>query len=127
MQSNETWHCLEADCFMPRATAAETADRVDALQMKLLAGEPHAECLTFARQQWGVSRLPGYRLLAWNIQTLIAAAGQAKEQGNPWCGGGVRQTTQLVGRDGGGLGVTAAGSRRSNCDGPRPYKRRLER
>jgi len=38
---------------MTRATAAETADRIDALQMKLLVGEPNAECLTFARQQWG--------------------------------------------------------------------------
>jgi len=32
-----------------------------------LLGEPNAECLTFARQQWGVSRAQGYRLLkrAW--------------------------------------------------------------
>jgi len=66
--------------------------------MKLLAGEPHAECLTFARQQWGVSRPPSYRLLAWSIQTLIAGARQAKEQGNPGavvaC---VRQLDWLVG------------------------------
>jgi len=48
---------------MTRATAAETADRIDALEMKLLAGEPNAECLTFARQQWGVSRAQGYRRL----------------------------------------------------------------
>ena len=61
--------------------------------------------LTFARQQWGVSRAQGYRLLkrawtqikadvdetgidrqellAWSIQTLMAAAGQAKQQKNP--------------------------------------------
>jgi len=44
---------------MTRATAAETADRIDALEMKLLAGELNAECLTFARQQWG--GCPGLR------------------------------------------------------------------
>jgi len=48
---------------MARATAAETADRIDALQMKPLVGEPNAECLTFARQQWEMSRAQGYRLL----------------------------------------------------------------
>ena len=62
-------------------------------------------CLTFARQAWGVSRSQGYRLLkkawqqikndidesgidrqellSWSIQTLMAAAGQAMQQGNP--------------------------------------------
>ena len=92
---------------MARATAAETSDRIDALQGMILEGEPNTACLTFARQQWGISRAQGYKLLkrawtqikddvdddetgidrlellAWSIQTLMAAAGQAKQQKNP--------------------------------------------
>ena len=90
---------------MARATAAETSDRIDALQGMILEGEPNTACLTFARQQWGISRAQGYKLLkrawtqikddvdetgidrlellAWSIQTLMAAAGQAKKQKNP--------------------------------------------
>jgi hypothetical protein len=71
----------------------------------ILAGQPNTACLTFARQTWGVSRAQGYRLLkkawvqikddidesgidrqellSWSIQTLMAAAGQAKQQKNP--------------------------------------------
>ena len=67
--------------------------------------EPNTACLEFARQQWGISRAQGYKLLkrawaqikadvdktgidrqemlAWSIQTLMAAAGQAMEQKNP--------------------------------------------
>ena len=90
---------------MPRATAIDIADRIDQLQGMILAGEPNTACLTFARQTWGVSRAQGYRLLkkawqqikndidksgidrqellSWSIQTLMAAAGQAMQQGNP--------------------------------------------
>ena len=90
---------------MARATASETSDRIDALQGMILEGEPNTACLTFARQQWGISRAQGYKLLkrawsqikddvdetgidrlellAWSIQTLMAAAGQAKQQKNP--------------------------------------------
>ena len=90
---------------MARATAAETSDRIDALQGMILEGEPNNVCLTFARHQWGISRAQGYKLLkrawsqikddvdetgidriellAWSIQTLMAAAGQAKQQKNP--------------------------------------------
>ena len=90
---------------MARATAAETADRIHTLQGLILEGEPNSPCLNFARQEWGVSRAQGYRLLkrawtqikadvdetgidrqellAWSIQTLMAAAGQAKQQKNP--------------------------------------------
>ena len=90
---------------MSRATAAETYDRIDALQGMILEGEPNTACLTFVRQQWGISRAQGYKLLkrAWSqikddvdetgidrlellalsIQTLMAAAGQAKQQKNP--------------------------------------------
>ena len=90
---------------MARATAAETSERIDTLQGLILEGEPNTACLTFARQEWGVSRAQGYRLLkrawtqikadvdetgidrqellAWSIQTLIASAGQAKQQKNP--------------------------------------------
>ena len=87
------------------ATAAETADRIEQLQGMILAGQPNTACLTFARQTWGVSRSQGYRLLkkawqqikndidesgidrqellSWSIQTLMGAAGQAMQQGNP--------------------------------------------
>ena len=80
---------------MARATAAETTDRIDTLLGLILEGEPNTACLTFARQEWGVSRAQGYRLLkrawtqikadvdetgidrqellAWSIQTLMAA------------------------------------------------------
>ena len=90
---------------MARATTAETSDRIDALQLMILEGEPNNICLQFARQQWGISRAQGYKLLkrawrqihddveetginraemlAWAIQTLMAAAGQAKQQKNP--------------------------------------------
>ena len=90
---------------MARATAQETAERIDLLQVMILEGEPNSSCLTFARQQWGISRAQGYKLLkrawvqihddveetgierpemlAWSIQTLMAAAGQAKQQKNP--------------------------------------------
>ena len=90
---------------MARATSAETAERVEHLQGMILAGQPNTACLTFARQTWGVSRAQGYRLLkkawaqikddidesgldrqellSWSIQTLMAAAGQAKAQRNP--------------------------------------------
>ena len=52
---------------MPKATAAETAERIERLQEMILTGEPNTSCLTFARQTWGISRAQGYRLLkeAW--------------------------------------------------------------
>ena len=90
---------------MPKATTAETAERIEQLQGLILAGEPNTACLTYARQTRGVSRSQGYRLLkrawrqvhddiegpdldrqemlAWCVQTLIETAGQAKAQRNP--------------------------------------------
>ena len=90
---------------MPKATAAETFDRIDRLQEMILNGEPNTVCLVYARQTWGVSRAQGYKLvkrawaqikddidetgvdrqelLSWSIQTLMAAAGQAMQQKNP--------------------------------------------
>jgi len=90
---------------MERATATETADRVELLAGMILAGSNNTECLVYARQTWGVSRAQGYKLvkrawaqikddvdetgidrlelLAWSIQTLMSAAGQAKQQKNP--------------------------------------------
>ena len=87
---------------MARATATETADRVDQLQEMILAVQSNAVCLTFMRQTWGASRAQGYRLLkkawaqikddidesgidrqellSWSTQTLMAAAGQAMQQ-----------------------------------------------
>ena len=89
---------------MARATATETADRVELLAGMILAGSNNTECLVYARQTWGVSRAQGYKLvkrawaqikddidesgidrqelLSWSIQTLMAAAGQAMQQKN---------------------------------------------
>ena len=51
----------------PRSTASVTRDRVDELQRLILEGNPNSSCVAFARQQWGVSRSQGYRLIrkAW--------------------------------------------------------------
>ena len=90
---------------MARATAQETADRVELLAGMILAGSNNTECLVYARQAWGVSRSQGYRLikrawrqihddiegpdldrqemLAWYFHTLLETAGQAKAQRNP--------------------------------------------
>ena len=90
---------------MARATARETADRVELLAGMIPAGSNNTECLAFARQTWGVSRSQGYKLLklawqqikndidesgidrqellSWVIQTLITASGQAMKQKNP--------------------------------------------
>ena len=60
-----------ADCkvllAMPKATAAETFDRIDRLQEMILNGEPNTVCLVYARQTWRVSRAQGYNLVkrAW--------------------------------------------------------------
>ena len=90
---------------MAKATAAETAERIERLQEMILSGEPNTACLAYARQTWGVSRAQGYKLvkrawaqikddidetgidrqelLSWVIQTLITASGQAMKQKNP--------------------------------------------
>ena len=90
---------------MPRATATDPGERGEELQGMILAGQSNTVCLAFMRQTWGVSRAQGYRLLkkawaqlkddidetgidrqellSWSIQTLMAAAGQAMQQGNP--------------------------------------------
>ena len=90
---------------MPKATAAETTERIERLQGMILRGEPNTACLAYARHTWGVSRAQGYKLvkrawaqikddidesgidrqelLSWSIQTLMAAAGQAMQQKNP--------------------------------------------
>ena len=91
---------------MARATAKQTADRIDHLQGMILEGEPNTSCLTFMRQTWGLSRAQGYRLLkkawvqihddveetgiersemlAWAVQSLMAAAGQAYHPSDSW-------------------------------------------
>lgn len=90
---------------MARATAQETADRVELLAGMILDGSNTAACLAYARETWGVSRAQGYKLvkrawvqikddvgqidldrqemLAWCVQTLLETAGQAKAQRNP--------------------------------------------
>ena len=90
---------------MPKATAAETAERVEKLQLMILEGRTTTECLAYTGQTWGVRRSQGYallkrawqqikldidktgidrqELLSWSIQTLMAAAGQGIKQKNP--------------------------------------------
>ena len=90
---------------MPKATAAETSERIEQLQEMILKGEPNNACLAHTRNTWGLSRAQGYKLikrawqqikldidesgidrqelLSWSIQTLMAAAGQAMQQKNP--------------------------------------------
>ena len=90
---------------MPKATAAETAERVEKLQLMILEGRTTTEFLAYAGQTWRVRRSQGYallkrawqqikldidatgidrqELLSWSIQTLMAAAGQAIKQKNP--------------------------------------------
>ena len=80
----------------------QTIIRIDQLQGLLFVGKPHTTCLEFSRQQWGISRAQGHKLLkrawaqikpdvdktgidrqdmlAWPIQMLMAAR----------CSGGVR-------------------------------------
>ena len=89
---------------MARATSADSAERVDQLQLMILAGSNNTECLVYARQTWGVSRAQGYKLvkrawaqikddidetgidrqelLSWSIQTLMAATGKVMKQNN---------------------------------------------
>ena len=89
---------------MARATARETADRVELRAGMILAGSNNTECLVYARQTWGFTRAQGYKLVkrAWaqikddidesgidrqellsrSIQTLMSAAGQATKQKN---------------------------------------------
>lgn len=90
---------------MAKATAAQITDRVDHLQRMILEGSPSTDCVQYARKEWGLSRSQSYRLikrawrqihddvegpdlerkemLAWAVQTLMSAAGQAKQQNNP--------------------------------------------
>ena len=117
---------------MARATALETAERVDQLQVMILEGEPNTSCLAFARKEWGISRARGYELLkrawtqikadvdetgidrqellAWSIQTLMAAAGQAKQKKNP--GAVVACIKQLDWMT--GLGINSTAGQRSH-------------
>ena len=90
---------------MPKATSAETAERVEKLQLMILEGTTTTECLAYAGQTWEIRRSQGYallkrawqqikldidetgidrqELLSWSIQTLMATAGQAMQQKNP--------------------------------------------
>ena len=90
---------------MAKATAKETSKRIDHLQQMIMEGEPSTVCVQYALGHWGLSRSQSYRLikrawcqihddvegsdlerkemLAWAVQTLMSAAGQAKRQNNP--------------------------------------------
>jgi len=98
---------------------------------------PVSICLTFARQQWGISRAQGSKLLkrawsqikddvdetgidrlellAWSIQTLMVAAGQAKQQKNP--GAVVACIKQLDWMMGLGINSVSGSRRQRRCLG----------
>ena len=72
---------------MARATAQETADRVELLAGMILAGSNNTECLAFARQTWGVSRSQSYKLLkrAWQqIKDDIDESGIDRQELLSW-------------------------------------------
>ena len=72
---------------MPRATATETAERVEHLQRMILSGQSNTVCLAFMRQTWGVSRAQGYRLLkkAWaQIKDDIDESGIDRQELLSW-------------------------------------------
>ena len=119
---------------MPRATATQTAERIEQLQGMILSGEPNTACLAYARHTWGVSRAQGYKLikrarrqihddiegpdldrqemLAWCVQTLLETAGQAKAQRNPGAVvAAIRQLDWMC-----GLGINSSA-------GPRVHRR----
>ena len=71
-----------------RSTALVTRDRVDELQRLILEGNNNSSCVAFARQQWGVSRSQGYRLIqkAWaQIEADVEGAGCDRRQLLAWC------------------------------------------
>ena len=116
---------------MVKATAAETTNRINHLQRMIMEGEPNSVCVQYALEHWGLSRSQSYRLikrawrqihddvegsglerkemLAWAVQTLMAAAGQAKQQNNP--GAVVACIKQLDRMTGLGIGTPSSSSR----------------
>ena len=96
----------------------------------ILEGSPSTDCVQYARKEWGLSRSQSYRLikrawhqihvdfegadierkemLAWAVQTLMAATGQAKQQNNP--GAVVACIRQLDRMTGLGIGNTSSTS-----------------
>ena len=104
---------------MARATAAETSDRIDTLQGLILEGEPNTACLTFARQQWGVSRAQGYRLLkrAWTqIKADVDEPGIDRQELwtwsiQSWSGRDLRASVGWMT----GLGVSSSVGDRTRC------------
>ena len=116
---------------MAKATAKETSKRIDHLQRMIMEGEPSTVCVQYALEHWGLSRSQSYRLikrawrqihddvegsdlerkemLAWAVQTLMSAAGQAKRQNNP--GAVVACIRQLDRMTGLGIGTSSSNSR----------------
>ena len=105
---------------MARATNKEMSERVATLARMLLSGAGNSRCLDFAQETWGLSRSAGYRvlnrswalirqdteesgcdrraLLAWCIDRLQVAVGNALERNNHGAAvSGVRELTLLTG------------------------------
>jgi hypothetical protein len=105
---------------MARATNKEMNARVDTLAKMLLTGAGNSGCIVFAQETWGLSRCQGYRvlkrawaqieqdavesgcerraLLAWCIDRLQAAVGNALEKNNHGAAvSGIRELNLLVG------------------------------
>ena len=63
-------------------------ERIDFLQRMILEGHANAICLQYARQEWGLSRSQGYKLLskAWmQIESDLEEAGVERRQLLAWC------------------------------------------
>ena len=75
---------------MARATATETAERVEHLHGMILAGQSNTACLTFMRQTWGVSRAQGYRLIKRAWAQIRTTSIRAASTGTSCCRGQFR-------------------------------------
>ena len=105
---------------MARATNKQMNERVETLSRLLLQGAGNSRCLDFAQETWGLSRSASYRvlkrswalirqdteesgcdrraLLAWCIDRLQVAVGNALERNNAGAAvSGVRELNLLTG------------------------------
>ena len=89
---------------MARATATETAERVEILRQMLVSGRSNTSCCDYAQETWGISRSQAYRLLrkswaiiradvgdvgvdrhdliSWSIHHLMEVVARSSKRGN---------------------------------------------
>lgn len=105
---------------MARATNKQMNERVETLARMLLSGAGNTACVAFAQETWGLSRVQSYRvlkrswalirqdteesgcdrraLLAWCIDRLQVAVGNALEKNNHGAAvSGIRELNLLTG------------------------------